>query len=109
MTTDQIIRALEWLPEDFDIHVIDDAWYAPRSVYRLMGHVPEGTELPEPVQCVRVGLREGMLELHPKDDKVQIRCYCCFEGNPDQGSYTLDKLKSAVWALRDHYCPPWPG
>lgn len=93
---------------DFDVHTIDDAWYSPRSMIRAIGN-PLFEEYPE-IKVVRVSLKSGMLELHPtEDNQVCIRCYCCFDGNPERGTFPLDKLKEAIVALKDHFCPPWPG
>jgi hypothetical protein len=104
---DQIREALAGLDkDDFDVHVIDDAWYSAKALTRALGGKHD--DLPN-VSAVRIGLKGGMLELHPVDDKVQIKCYCCFGGNPEKGTYTLGELKDAVLALKDHHCPPWPG
>ena len=108
MTTQDILDALAGLEKpDYDVHTIDDAWYSAKAMTRALGH-PSHKDLPS-VTAIRVGLHGGMLELHPDDDKVHIRCYCCFGGDPEKGKVPLEGLKEAVVALKDHYCPPWPG
>ena len=104
---EEILKCLEGLDKGyFDVRVLHDAWYSPKALTRALG--ADHSKLPN-VSVVRVGLNSGMLELHPKDDKVHIRCYCCFGGNPDHGLHELSQLKEAVESLKDHYCPPWPG
>jgi hypothetical protein len=105
---EEIQKALEGLDKEvFKVHVIDDAWYSAKAMTRALG--AKCDDLPS-VSCVRVRLPKGMLELHPAEDgKIKIKCYCCFGGNPDQGTVALEDLKAAVEGLKDHYCPPWPG
>jgi hypothetical protein len=109
MTTQEILDALAGLEQpDYDVHTIDDAWYSAKAITRALGH-PSHENLPS-VTAVRVGLSRGMLELHPtEDDKVRIRCYCCFGGDPEKGIVPLEGLKEAIVLLKEHYCPPWPG
>jgi hypothetical protein len=95
------------VPADFRrIELQDDAWYSAKAITRAFGGKHD--DLPN-VQCVRVLLHSGVLELHIKEDKVQIMCYCCFGGEPDQGLVSLEELRAKVLSLKDHYCPPWPG
>lgn len=108
-TQEEITSSLNGLEKpDYDVHVIDDAWYSSRALARAIGN-PEFDKFPA-VSVVRIGLKQGILELHPVGDMIQIKCYCCF-GVPDcdKGTFPLDQLRDAVVALKDHYCPPWPG
>ena len=102
-----ILKSLSDLnPNSFDVHILDDAWHSQKALSRAIG--ADSSKIP-PVTCVRVNLSNGVLELHPKDEKVHILCYCCFGGNPDKGIVSLEKLKETVLSLKDHYCPPFPG
>ncbi len=110
-TTEEIVAVLEGLDkENFDVHTIDNAWYSLKALTGALGNVSkEELEKIPAVQCVRVGLKSGMLELHPKGDKIDIKCYCCFGGNPEKGIVPLEQLKEKIEELKDHHCPPWPG
>lgn len=107
MEINHILAVLEHLPKKcFDVHTIDDAWYSEHAISNAF-NVPTDAS---PIRVVRVGLKDGMLELHPiENDLIEIKCYCCFDGNPKQGCYRLDQLRNAVLSLKEHYCPPWPG
>lgn len=108
ITNEQIIETLSGLdPDVFNVHEINEGWYTDKSLLRAVGS-PIHKECPS-IKTVRVRLSGGLLEFHAKDNEVNVMCYCCFGGDPDKGSYTLDKLKDAVLNLRDHKCPPWPG
>ena len=108
ISKETILRTSEGLnPEIFDVHLLDDAWYSPKALTRAVGD-PSFEKLPT-VACIRIGLLRGILELHPQEDKIKILCYCCFGGDPEQGSVSLEELKNKVVSLSDHYCPPWPG
>lgn len=108
MTNEEILKSLEGLEKpDFDVHVIHDAWYSVRAMTRALGH-ESYKNFPE-VSAVRIGLKHGMLELHPEGDKVHVRCYCCFGGDEEKGLVSLDTLKYTVMSFKDHECPPWPG
>jgi len=107
-TNEEILKALEGLPEEFDVHLLEDAWYSEKALTRAFGG--DFKDLPA-IQCVRIGLpRLGCVECHPTPEgKIKLMCYCCFGGNPEQGEHELVNLKDAVAALKDHSCPPWPG
>jgi len=111
MTNDDILKALEDLKQpDYDIRVIDNAWYSTRALTAALTSNKELIEAYPKVSVVRVGLHSGMLELHlAEHDKIEVKCYCCFGGNPNKGSVSLSELKEKVISLKDHYCPPWPG
>ena len=108
MNVQNILDSLQGLnSQDFNVHILDDAWYSPKALIRALGSPIE--EKYSAVACVRVSLPNGMLELHPRDDKVEVLCYCCFGGNPEKGLVPLADVKDLILSLRDHYCPPWPG
>lgn len=110
MTNEDILKILEGLDKpDYDVHVIDNAWYSTRALTAALTNNKELIEAYPKVSAVRIGLHSGMLELHPADDKIQVKCYCCFGGNPNQGIVALSELKEKVISLKDHYCPPWGG
>jgi hypothetical protein len=111
MTNDDVLKALEGLTKpDYNVHVINDAWYSARALTRALTNKKELIEAYPAVSVVRVSLQNGLLELHPQEDgTIKVMCYCCFGGNPDKGIVTLAELKEKVILLKDHYCPPWPG
>jgi hypothetical protein len=111
MTNEDILKALADLTKpDYDVHVIDNAWYSVRAMTAALTNNKELIEAYPKVSAVRVRLPGGMLELHPTEDgKIHVKCYCCFGGSPDKGIVPLDKLKERVVSLKEHHCPPWPG
>lgn len=105
-TIEEIQKAIKDLPAGFNVHILDDAWYSTKAQARALGVESGAPSVP----VVRINLPQmGCLELHPSDDAVSIKCYCCFGGNPDHGTYKLNELKSVIEALWNHRCPPWPG
>lgn len=109
MTTNEEIKsALSNLGEGFEVHEITDAWYSEHTLHRLVGD-RAGMKEHAPIKAVRVKLDDGMLELHPVESGVRIRCYCCFVGDPDRGTFPIERLRQEVLNLRGHCCPPWPG
>jgi len=109
MQLDEIINVITGLDSEFfEVHTIDNAWYSEKALTEALGVKSNAPA----VSCVRVHLKSksGMLELRPKDNKVNIMCYCCFGGNdPNKGDWELSELKQKVLELKDHYCPPFPG
>jgi len=109
MQLDEIIDAITGLDTDlFEVHITDNAWYSEKALTEALGVKSNAPA----VSCVRVFLKSknGMLELHPKDNKVNIMCYCCFGGDdPNKGEYELPELRQKILELKDHYCPPFPG
>ena len=121
MTNEDILEVLNGLDDGvrdkygnakgFEIEFCEDAWYSQHTHDRLAKEI--GYKVPEVAArkgCVRVMTPgQGALEIHIIGDLAEIKCYCCFGGNPDKGKFPLDQLRSAVEDLKDHYCPPWPG
>jgi hypothetical protein len=117
ITARNVFAELEGLDKVlFRVELMDDPWYSERTVNRLIASAnPRDAEAVQrfrdtpKVVVVRVRLKNGMLELHPDGDSIKVKCYCCFEGDPDKGTATLDTVRERVESLKDHYCPPWPG
>lgn len=110
MTNEEIITVLSGLGSEFDVHVCEDAWYSERAITRAFSGLPKDkSKWPPAVSVVRVELPKGVLELHPRNEKIEILCYCCFGGNFQHGLWELSELKAKVESMKDHYCPPWPG
>src|SRR3954467_12172237 len=94
ITIEQILEVLADLnKEEFEVHVIDNAWYSVRAMTEALTSKPELVEAYPRVKAVRVALEvsSGMLELHPRDNGVEILCYCCFGGDFQKGIVTLDR------------------
>jgi len=109
MNNQDILNSLKSLDKKFfKVRIIGNGWYTTKSLLNAFGVVDENLK-DEPIIRVELLKYNGILELYPNKDLVDIKCYCCFGGNPKKGSYRLNKLKEAIISLKDHHCPPWPG
>jgi hypothetical protein len=107
LTNTQILEVIKDLEKpDYNVHLLSDAWYSSHAILNAFGAPNEEPK----VEVVRVSLKSGVLELHPREGgEVEILCYCCFSGSPERGKFKLENLREAVMNLKDHFCPPWPG